>query len=1440
MRDPQTLMLISAILLLFPVSPVCSAAQETPLAAADRDWFGFEEPLVSKSGVCLGEIGALPAFTATAPSAGMHLVRVSLPFPPGALPQGMGLSAACGGKTLEADLRRLTWHPGKPKSVRRGIVTFPFEFVDTTPHRFELQLIDSLSEVPTFKHSSGRQHHLFQIASPFAGEVRIELDCTGAKWSMGEFGAWRADLIAPGGSVDGGDVQIVESGQYYLWARLFVPDPQWPRIIEVHADCLGALALQAHLQRRDQGDGTTPDFGWRISGGRIEGGRHHSFSEGESCVVKTLEDGSGNGQGVFTFPIAPLTRRGAVDSSDSQAQSAGPNEADSLVYYRCRAAEKVPFQTMAWRRAAFVFGPASHTPRNALLEPALDIHVSPELFDVLYGSGVDADAALWPVIGDCQRYIRSAIAKSATVGDDFGNVTGFLHGQPHGSYYGMNRLNHCPAIFEEAYRTSDRTLRDTALLWCSNMHDLSLWWGPTEDFGGTRYNSAVAAGRLEHRNDRTFMWRVNEASNFCTKGYDSFFYAYEETGDPRMLTALRCQVDYARKFVHTDRGECRNIGDVMDFVRLYRFTGAQTYLDEALRLFRGLRSKLGDDNLFSQGGQPIAANSPFINDDEVGYKHPFAKPYIIGYALQGLPELLRECPDEPRLKDVVRAVADFLAQSQDSTGGWRYPHPLSTNTLLGQAMEQAAQIKRAAAVLEEQGESIDNLLDAIERTLQMYVNAYEKTGTLLNELQGWEFATGKAQSNDDIYRLYEKPEDRDRSRDYSEGTVAVGAAPPEGLVYFTEVLRFYLKHRPAERLLNAGSALAQVLERVADKRLRLLPCEKGTSLRIVHPENDQIAFTLWGPEWATFPRLDYSELADIAVDWRRDSNTRATWYTLEKDDAAFTACFVPHIDYVECTCTAWPNGDVHPEGTFGIGPCMAMGTGIFGAEEADLQSRVWLLSGGEWTTVGSYAEGNLRSALHIKEPPSPETTGDRAANNWRTIQSPRPHTPLTACVSADRQWVAATAVECANSLGNTAGLSHRCIHSQGSVPLRSDGPTVLRFNVYLLQGDLSGLRARYEGDVERWAATTPVPPHVAERFDTYGVRAALPTFNDQQVRRLAFPWSWQEAHMPFRNWRAEARRVYLDALSTPPGRAAFDPATLAVDDRGAYEARKLALNINADSRIKAYLLVPKGVGPFPGMITLHDHGAHFSIGKEKVVRPFGERDEVLKDAQDWVDKNYGGRWIGDELASRGYVVLAIDMLFWGDRGRAEGVRYEEQQALAANMFQIGCSWAGYNVWDDVRSAEFLQGLPEVDPDRIGCMGLSMGANRAWHLAAATDIVKVGAAICWMSDTQELTEPGNNQTKGQSAFSMLHPGLRNALDYPDVASIAAPKPMLFFNGAQDSLFPLAGVERAYAKMCEVWAAQGAEERLVCKVWDVPHVLNRDMQDECFVWFDRWLK
>lgn len=354
-------------------------------------------------------------------------------------------------------------------------------------------------------------------------------------------------------------------------------------------------------------------------------------------------------------------------------------------------------------------------------------------------------------------------------------------------------------------------------------------------------------------------------------------------------------------------------------------------------------------------------------------------------------------------------------------------------------------------------------------------------------------------------------------------------------------------------------------------------------------------------------------------------------------------------------------------------------------------------------------------------------------------------------------------------------------------------------------------------------------------YQTQGVVDNLPVFTGRVTARTAHPLAWTADAFPdFDAWRQQARSKILSCLLAKPPVVPWSVSVLGEENRDTHVARKLAFNLTGDSRVLAYITIPKGTGPFPAVLLLHDHGAKFDIGKEKVIRPWGIADEKGESAGKWAEQNYGGRFIGDELARRGYVCFATDALNWSDRG---GGGFEGQQKLASNLLHLGMSLAGLMAWEDLRAAEFLAQQPEVDPRRIAAMGWSMGGFRAWQLAALSDHIAAAVAICWMSTVNQLMAPGNNQTKGSSAYNMVHPGLLNFLDFPDIASIACPKPVLFFNGRQDHLFPVAGVEAAYAKMRRVWTAQGKDDQLMTKLWDVPHTFNAVMQDEAFAWLDR---
>ncbi|KOU55314.1 hydrolase [Streptomyces sp. MMG1533] len=348
----------------------------------------------------------------------------------------------------------------------------------------------------------------------------------------------------------------------------------------------------------------------------------------------------------------------------------------------------------------------------------------------------------------------------------------------------------------------------------------------------------------------------------------------------------------------------------------------------------------------------------------------------------------------------------------------------------------------------------------------------------------------------------------------------------------------------------------------------------------------------------------------------------------------------------------------------------------------------------------------------------------------------------------------------------------------------------------------------------------------------------LPDFHPALKDQLRFPLAWGTSPVrDFKSWRRTARsKVEEHLLVDRQDGTPYAPEFTAGPQGEGFTRESVTLSLTSYERVRGTVLTPHGTGPFPAVLLLHDHGAKFDIGKEKLVRPWYD-DTRLASAQAWADKYFSGRFVGDELARRGYVVLCLDALGWGDRGP---LTYDQQQALASNFYNLGSSLAGLMAREDARAAGFLAGLDRVDARRVAAVGFSMGAYRAWQTAALSDDIAAAASVCWMTGLKEMMVPGNNTLRGQSSYYMLHPGLPRFLDFPDVAGIAAPRPMLFFSGALDTLFPADGARVAHDKLRAVWRSRHAEERLHLKTWpDLGHVFVDRMQDEVFTWLDRVL-
>ena len=363
----------------------------------------------------------------------------------------------------------------------------------------------------------------------------------------------------------------------------------------------------------------------------------------------------------------------------------------------------------------------------------------------------------------------------------------------------------------------------------------------------------------------------------------------------------------------------------------------------------------------------------------------------------------------------------------------------------------------------------------------------------------------------------------------------------------------------------------------------------------------------------------------------------------------------------------------------------------------------------------------------------------------------------------------------------------------------------------------------------------------AQKRDKFEFRRNLPVYADSLLAALDYPLAWGNSDIrDFSEWKRVARQKVFDCMLMPPPAPTdgFEAKVLFEERRDGYTARKIEIRLSRYYTVPAYVLIPDGKGPFPAVNCLHDHGAHLFIGKEKMIRPLACEDTlVIKDADDWL-QGYGGQYFGDYLAKNGYVVFSADAPMWGERGQKEGPKRERYDMIAGNMMMYGIDLSAWMTYDDISGTEYLASMPEVDAKRIGCTGWSMGAYRAWMLSALSDRIKVGAAICWMVTTDEQMSFKYSRTEN-GGFANCIPGLRRWMDYPHIASIACPNPMLFINGKQDKLFPIAGVEKAFAIMHETWKSQGAGNNIETELWDMPHSCPKTAQERVLQFFKKHL-
>jgi dienelactone hydrolase len=339
------------------------------------------------------------------------------------------------------------------------------------------------------------------------------------------------------------------------------------------------------------------------------------------------------------------------------------------------------------------------------------------------------------------------------------------------------------------------------------------------------------------------------------------------------------------------------------------------------------------------------------------------------------------------------------------------------------------------------------------------------------------------------------------------------------------------------------------------------------------------------------------------------------------------------------------------------------------------------------------------------------------------------------------------------------------------------------------------------------------------------------------------------------SWREGARKKVLELMDFSPRDVPLNPTVESSNERDGVLVEEIAYDMPYGPRTHGYFLCPTG-GPkrkLPAVVALHDHGGFFYYGKEKIVET-SVQSPLL---QDFKVRHYGGRNWATELAKRGFAVLAVDVFLWGSRkismesvnpsflvpfqGLESGSdRYiqtyndfwdaSESPITASSILNAGASWPGVFAYEDRRSVDYLLTRTEVDPDRIGCGGLSGGGIRSVFLAGLDPRIKAGFCVGFMSTIGGMLR---NHIRGNGLI-MYVPQLPRLLDLPDVIALRAPSPLLVQYLEGDGLFSLDGQHSADRKIAEIYSKMGHPNNYTGRFYPGPHRFTAAMQDDAFDW------
>ncbi len=284
-------------------------------------------------------------------------------------------------------------------------------------------------------------------------------------------------------------------------------------------------------------------------------------------------------------------------------------------------------------------------------------------------------------------------------------------------------------------------------------------------------------------------------------------------------------------------------------------------------------------------------------------------------------------------------------------------------------------------------------------------------------------------------------------------------------------------------------------------------------------------------------------------------------------------------------------------------------------------------------------------------------------------------------------------------------------------------------------------------------------------------------------------------------WELRAAHLRKQILSSAgllplPAKPPLNPQIFGKIDRPDYTIEKVLLQTMPGYYLAGNLYRPKGkTGPFPGIASPHGHWSYGRL-EHTTLGSIPAR--------------------GVSLARQGYVVFMYDMVGYNDTVQTPHAFGGPRELL----------WSfgplGLQLWNSIRVLDFLQSLPDVDPNNLGATGASGGGTQTFLLTAVDNRIKFSAPVNMISAIMQGGSPCENA-----------PGLRFDTNNMELGALAAPRPLLMVSATGD--WTRNTLVEEYPSIRQIYRLFGAQDNLEAVQFDFPHNYNKESREAVYRFF-----